>query len=135
MAACGSGGHKVYVQGAYKPKQVVLGAGTPIKDVRWLSYGGSTARAEGMLVLAVNCEPNCATGQTAMEPISFSVSYVGPCKGRRSYRLISMPEPTGSSTLVMPGRARTARAYCLTSSFAGRSMLSATMIAPGLSFG
>jgi hypothetical protein len=40
-AACGSGGQKVYVQGAYKPKQVVLGAGTPIKDVRWLSYGGS----------------------------------------------------------------------------------------------
>jgi hypothetical protein len=90
-AACGSGGHKVYVQGAYKPKQVVLGAGTPIKDVRWLSYGGSTARAEGMLVLAVNCKPNCATGQTAMEPISFTVSYVGPCKGRRSYRLISIP--------------------------------------------
>lgn len=91
VAACGSGGHKVYVQGAYKPKQVVLGAGTPIKDVRWLSYGGSTARVEGMLVLAVNCEPNCATGQTALEPISFTVSYVGPCKGKRSYRLISIP--------------------------------------------
>src|SRR5947208_16391698 len=53
-AACGGGGQKVYVQGAYKPKQVVLGAGTPIKDVRWLSYGGSTARAEGMPLLAVN---------------------------------------------------------------------------------
>ena len=90
-AACGSGGQKVYVQGAYKPKQVVLGAGTPIKDVRWLSYGGSTARAEGMLLLAVNCTPNCATGQTVLEPISFTVSYVGSCKGKRSYRLISIP--------------------------------------------
>jgi hypothetical protein len=59
MAACG--GQKVYVQGAYNPKQVVLGAGTPIKDVRWLSYGGSIARAQGML--AVNdCPPTCASG-------------------------------------------------------------------------
>jgi len=32
-ACCGGGGQKVYVQGVYKPKQVVLGAGTPIKDV------------------------------------------------------------------------------------------------------
>jgi hypothetical protein len=71
-AACGSGGQKVYVQGAYKPKQVVLGAGTPIKDVRWLSYGGSIARAQGML--AVNdCQPTCASGHITWEPTSFSV--------------------------------------------------------------
>jgi hypothetical protein len=90
-AACGSGGQKVYVQGAYKPKQVVLGAGTPIKDVRWLSYGGSTARAEGMLAVSTSCSPTCATGQTSFTPISFTVSYVGSCKGERSYRLISIP--------------------------------------------
>jgi len=89
-AACG-GGHKVYVQGAYKPKQVVLGAGTPIKDVRWQSYGGSTARAQGMLAVSTSCSPTCATGQTVFTPISFSVSYVGSCKGKRSYRLISIP--------------------------------------------
>jgi hypothetical protein len=90
-AACGSGGQKVYVQGAYEPKQVVLGAGTPIRDVRWLSYGGSTARAQGMLAVTTTCSPTCATGQTVFTPISFSVSYVGPCKGKRSYRLISIP--------------------------------------------
>jgi hypothetical protein len=28
-AACGGGGEKVYVRSAYKPKRVVLGAGTP----------------------------------------------------------------------------------------------------------
>jgi hypothetical protein len=70
VAACG--GQKVYVQGAYNPKQVVLGAGTPIKDVRWLSYGGSIARAQGML--AVNdCQPTCASGHITWEPTSFSV--------------------------------------------------------------
>lgn len=90
-AACGSGAQKVYVQGAYKPKQVVLGAGTPIKDVRWLSYGGSTARAAGMLAITTSCSPTCATGQTVFTPISFTVSYVGSCKGKRSYRLISIP--------------------------------------------
>ena len=67
-----------------------VGAGTPVMEVGRLSYGGSTARAEGML--AVNdCQPTCAVGETRLEPISFSVSYVGPCKGRRSYRLISIP--------------------------------------------
>jgi hypothetical protein len=91
VAACGSRDHKVYVQGVYKPKQVVLGAGTPIKDVRWLSYGGSTARAEGMLAVSTSCSPTCATGQTSFTPISFTVSYVGSCKGERSYRLISIP--------------------------------------------
>jgi hypothetical protein len=90
-AACGGGGQKIYVQGAYKPRQVVLGAGTPIKDVRWLSYGGSIARAEGMLAVATSCSPTCATGQTVFTPISFTVSYVGSCKGKRSYRLISIP--------------------------------------------
>ena len=91
VAACGGGPHKVYVQGGYKPKQVVLGAGTPIKDVRWLSYGGSTARAVGMLAVSTSCSPTCATGQTSFTPISFAVSYVGSCKGKRSYRLISIP--------------------------------------------
>jgi hypothetical protein len=90
VAACGSG-HKVYVQGAYKPRRVVLGAGTPIMQVRWLSYGGSTARAEGMLAVTTSCSPTCATGQTVFTPISFTVSYVGSCKGKRSYRLISIP--------------------------------------------
>jgi hypothetical protein len=89
--SCGGGGKKVYVQGAYKPKQVVLGAGTPIRDVRWLSYGGTTARAEGMLAVTTSCSPTCATGQTVFTPISFTVSYIGPCKGKRSYRLISIP--------------------------------------------
>jgi hypothetical protein len=89
LVGCGSK-TRVYVQGAYKPKRVVLGAGTPIKDVRWLSYGGETARARGMF--AVNtCKPTCAAGHITWEPTSFSVSYVGSCKGRRSYRLISIP--------------------------------------------
>jgi hypothetical protein len=91
MVACGSGGHKVYVQGAYKPQRVVLGAGTPIMQVRWLSYGGSTARGEGMLAVSTSCSPTCATGQTVFTPISFAVTYVGSCKGKRSYRLISIP--------------------------------------------
>jgi hypothetical protein len=91
VAACGGGKQKVYVQGAYKPKQVVLGAGTPIKDVHWLKYGGSSAHGEGMLFVATSCNPTCATGQTTFTPISFTVSYVGPCKGKRSYRLISIP--------------------------------------------
>src|SRR2546430_17651515 len=69
-AACGGGGQKVYVQGAYKPKQVVLGAGTPIKDGRWLSYGGSTPRAQGVLLLALHRTPNSATGQNAPETSS-----------------------------------------------------------------
>jgi hypothetical protein len=90
-SACGGGKQKVYVQGAYKPTRVVLGAGTPIMQVHWLSYGGSTARAEGMLTVATSCSPTCATGQTTFTPISFTVSYVGPCKGKRSYRLISIP--------------------------------------------
>jgi hypothetical protein len=90
VAGCGSS-QKVYVQGAYKPQRVVLGAGTPIMQVRWLSYGGSTARAEGMLAVATSCSPTCATGQTSFTPISFTVSYVGSCKGKRSYRLISIP--------------------------------------------
>ena len=89
-AGCGGSPAKVYVQGSYKPKRVVLGAGTPIKDVRWLSYGGKTAKARGMF--AVNdCQPTCADGHITWEPTAFSVSYIGPCKGRRSYRLISIP--------------------------------------------
>jgi hypothetical protein len=68
----------------------VLGAGTPIKDVRWLTYGGSTASANGMF--GVNdCKPNCAAGHITWEPTHFTVGYVGPCKGKRSYRLISIP--------------------------------------------
>jgi hypothetical protein len=90
VAGCGGTSKRIYVQGNYKPKQVVLGAGTPIKDVRWLSYGGETARARGMF--AVNsCKPTCAAGHITWEPTSFSVSYVGSCKGKRSYRLISIP--------------------------------------------
>jgi hypothetical protein len=78
------------VQGAYKPTRVVLGAGTPILQVHWLNHGGATARAQGML--AVNdCQPNCAAGHVTWEPTSFSVTYVRPCKGKRSYRLISIP--------------------------------------------
>lgn len=88
--SCGASSPRIYVQGAYKPREVILGAGTPIKDVRWLSYGESTARAEG-LVSVNDCSPTCAAGHVTWEPISFSVSYVGPCKGRRSYRLISIP--------------------------------------------
>jgi hypothetical protein len=43
-------------------------------------------------MLAVNnCQPTCALGETRLEPVSFRVSYVGPCKGKRSYRLISIP--------------------------------------------
>jgi hypothetical protein len=81
---------RAYVQGSYKPKLVVLGAGTPIKDVQWLSYGGETAKARGMF--AVNdCKPTCAAGHITWEPTSFSVSYRGPCKGKYSYRLISIP--------------------------------------------
>jgi hypothetical protein len=38
-------------------------------------------------MFAVNdCQPNCAAGHITWEPTSFSVSYVGPCKGKRSYR-------------------------------------------------
>ena len=50
LAGCG-GTKRVYLQGSYKPKQVVLGAGMPIKDVRWLSYGGDVAKANGMFVV------------------------------------------------------------------------------------
>lgn len=90
LLVAGCGGEKVYVQGKYKPKQVVLGAGTPIRDVRWISYGSSKAEAEGMF--AVNdCHPTCAAGHVTWEPTRFRVSYVGPCRGRRSYRLISIP--------------------------------------------
>jgi hypothetical protein len=43
-------------------------------------------------MFAVNtCKPTCAAGHITWEPTSFSVSYVGSCKGRRSYRLISIP--------------------------------------------
>jgi hypothetical protein len=49
-AACGRG-QKVYVQGKLKPKQIVLGAGTPIREIRWTSYGGPTATAEGMFAV------------------------------------------------------------------------------------
>jgi hypothetical protein len=91
VAAAGCGHQKkVYVQGKYKPTLVVLGAGTPIKDVHWLSYGGAKAQAEGMF--AVNdCKPTCAAGHVTLEPTRFIVSYVGSCHGRRSYRLISIP--------------------------------------------
>jgi hypothetical protein len=88
--ACGGGHAKVYVQGTYKPDKIVLGAGTPIMDIQWLSYGGPIAKARGMYA-ANECQPNCALGQVVLEPTSFSVSYVGPCTGRRSYRLISIP--------------------------------------------
>jgi hypothetical protein len=77
-------------QGKYKPQRIVLGAGTPIREIHWTSYGGRTATAQGMF--AVNdCQPNCASGHVTWEPTSFTVSYVGPCHGRRSYRLISIP--------------------------------------------
>jgi hypothetical protein len=91
LVASGCGAAKrIYVQGSYKPHRVVLGAGTPIKDVRWLSYGGDEAKANGMF--GVNdCHPTCAAGHITWEPTSFSVTNVGPCKGKRSYRLISIP--------------------------------------------
>jgi hypothetical protein len=89
-AACGGGHSKVYVQGKYRPKTIVLGAGTPIKDVRWITYGGAKAEADGMF--GVNdCHPTCAAGHITWEPTRFSVSYVGPCHGRQSYRLVSIP--------------------------------------------
>ena len=40
------------------PDQVPAHRKAPIKDVRWLNYGGSTARAKGMLVLAVMPKPS-----------------------------------------------------------------------------
>jgi hypothetical protein len=90
VAACGATKPKVYVQGVYKPTQIVLGANTPIRDIRWKTYGGAQALADGMF--AVNdCTPNCASGHITWEPTRFFVSYVGPCKGKRSYRLISIP--------------------------------------------
>ena len=90
VVGCGSNASKTYVQGLYKPREIVLGAGTPIKDVRWTSYGGASASADGMF--GVNdCKPDCASGHTTWEPTHFTVSYVGPCKGKRSYRLISIP--------------------------------------------
>jgi hypothetical protein len=89
LAGCGGGKH-VYVQGSYKPKTVVLGAGTPIRDVQWITYGGETARGHGMF--GVNdCQPTCASGHVTSEPTAFTVSYRGPCKGKDSYRLISIP--------------------------------------------
>ncbi len=43
-------------------------------------------------MLAVNhCQLTCAAGHITWEATSFSVSYVGPCKGKRSYRLIFIP--------------------------------------------
>jgi hypothetical protein len=66
------------------------GAGTPIKQVRWLSYGGAKAEAHGLFAVD-DCIPTCAEGHTTWEPIRFVASYVGPCKGKRSYRLLSVP--------------------------------------------
>jgi hypothetical protein len=94
LSACGSA-HKqvrraVFVQGKVKPTLVVYGAGTPIKQVRWLSYGGAKAEAHGLFAVD-DCIPTCAEGHTTWEPIRFVASYVGPCKGKRSYRLLSVP--------------------------------------------
>jgi hypothetical protein len=89
LVGCGTQ-KRVYVQGKYEPREVGVGASTLIKEVRWLSYGGETARARGMFEVD-DCKPTYAQGHVTWEPTSFSVSYVGPCKGQRSYRLISIP--------------------------------------------
>lgn len=73
-----------------KPTQIVVYCGDAngaFLNLRWSSFGGSTARGEG--TWSVNdCNPNCAAGHVHGYPVTVTLSQARKCPdGKKDYRV------------------------------------------------
>jgi hypothetical protein len=81
------------LKASVRPRTLTLACGdgnAVLKELRWSSFGGATARARGEL--AVNrCVPNCAAGRTVNYPVSVKATDVRTCKsGLRVYDRVTL---------------------------------------------
>jgi len=76
-----------------RPKLLTLSCGdgnTVLKDLRWSSFGGSTARATGTFVMNT-CEPNCAAGKAVSFKVNVKATDARTCKrGLRVYNRVAL---------------------------------------------
>jgi hypothetical protein len=77
---------------ASKPKSITLtcaDANTALNKISWSSFGGSTAKGKGTLVVDL-CEPNCASGKNASYPASVVATGSKKCKGATVYGKLTL---------------------------------------------
>lgn len=75
-----------------KPKTFTLSCGdgnVGLVGVTWKTFGGSTARGSGTLVVN-ECEPNCAAGKLVKNRVRILASKPQTISGKRSYTLIAL---------------------------------------------
>jgi hypothetical protein len=70
----------------YKPDTISLGASSAIIEIRWLSYGGTTALGKGVFP-ADDCKPNCAEGMITRKPVTVRLNRRVLCQGELAYEL------------------------------------------------
>ena len=68
-----------------------------IKNLRWSSWGGATARATG-ISSSSDCKPNCAQGTRTNHPVSFVVSKPKHLLGRTVYTCFQLTDPKAPKT-------------------------------------
>lgn len=75
-----------------KPKTITLtcaDANTALDKISWSSFGGSTAKGKGTLVVDL-CEPNCASGKNASYPASVVATGSKKCKRASVYGKLTL---------------------------------------------
>ena len=76
-----------------RPKLLTLtcaDANTVLKGLRWSSFGGKSARANGTFVMNT-CEPDCAAGKDVSYPVIAKASEARSCKkGIRVYNKLTL---------------------------------------------
>ncbi len=77
-----------------RPSMVLLlqDGSAVIKKLHWSSWGGSVARATGILS-ASNCVPDCAGGKRTKDPIRFVLSQRRRLVGRTVYACYQLTDP------------------------------------------
>ena len=68
-----------------------------LEKLHWSSWGGSAARATGILS-ASTCVPNCAQGKRTNDPVQFVVSQPRHLFGRTVYSCYQLTDPKASQT-------------------------------------
>ena len=107
--ATAAGGARVVgdcVRSQVKPAQIIIycaDANGLLKNMRWSSFGGATARGSGSWSFN-DCTPNCAAGHFHSYPVTLTLSRPAPCPdGHSDYRVA---DASYSSTTKRPsGRA------------------------------
>jgi len=92
-AATASGSNRVVgdcKHSQIRPAQIIIycaDANGLLKNMRWSSFGGATARGTGSYSFN-DCNPNCAAGHFHTYPVTVTLSRAGRCPdGHTDYRL------------------------------------------------